>query len=360
MQKTLIGVLGVTTVALGVLCAVQWKQLQANKERLRAAEAGWRDEAQVREEQAARVKEMERKSERLEKQMEQFVTLTASLRAKEAQSVSNLTALADQIRAARPPGETGGSNQGPGGVFGKEMGAMLSNMMKDPDMREMMRGQQKAAINMMYSGMFKELNLSAEEKEKLMGILTEAQMKNIESAQGLFGSGTSDAGEDARKQFEAARQQTDDEIKALLGEDRFAQYQDYQKHVSERMQLGQLKNHLEGQNLPLQEQQSAQLLQVMKEEKVRVPPVIPTDNTQFWTDTKNLFTAENFDRQMQWMDDYNRRVTERAAQFLTPEQLEQYSKFQEQQSSMQKIGLKMAREMFGAEKGNVPAEVIPK
>ena len=67
------------------------------------------------------------------------------------------------------------------------MGDMLAKMMKDPSMREMVRGQQKAAINMMYSGFFKELNLSSEEKEKLSGILTDSQLKNIEHVQGLFG-----------------------------------------------------------------------------------------------------------------------------------------------------------------------------
>jgi len=34
-------------------------------------------------------------------------------------------------------------------------------------------------------------------------------------------------------------------------------------------------------------------------------------------------------------------------QFLTPEQLKSYRKMQEQQASMQQMGLEMAREMFG-------------
>ena len=91
----------------------------------------------------------------------------------------------------------------------------------------------------------------------------------------------------------------------------------------------------------------------MQEEKAKVPPVIPTDNTQM--PRKEMFTPENLDKQMQWMDDYNGRVLERAEQILTPEQLAQYRQFQDQQTSMQKFGLKMAREMFGQGKG--PVEV---
>ncbi|PYI82811.1 MAG: hypothetical protein DME26_16380 [Verrucomicrobia bacterium] len=228
--------------------------------------------------------------------------------------------------------------------------------MKDPSMREMVRGQQKAAINMMYSGFFKELNLSSEEKEKLSGILTDSQLKNIEHVQGLFGEQKEGAGEDTQKLVEDAKKQTDAEIKALLGDERFAQYEDYQKNLGDRMQLDQLKTHLEAQNLALQDQQMTQLLQIMKEEKAAVPPVIPSDASQVPKNMKALMTSENLDKQMQWMDDYNRRVFDRAGQILSPEQLKQYHEFQDQQSAMQKFGLKMAREMFGAgNSGNTPA-----
>jgi len=108
------------------------------------------------------------------------------------------------------------------------------------------------------------------------------------------------------------------------------------------------------ENLPLQDDQMAQLLQVMKEEKAAVPPVIPTDHMQ--VPKKELFTAENLDRQMQWMAEYNRRVLDRAGQILSPEQLQQYQEFQEQQATMQKFGWNMARKMFSGEKSAGPPE----
>ena len=70
-------------------------------------------------------------------------------------------------------------------------------------------------------------------------------------------------------------------------------------------------------------------------------------------------TAENLDEQMQWMADYNRRVLDRAGQILSPEQLKQYREFQEQQATMQKFGMNMARQMFGAEKAGSPPEPGP-
>jgi hypothetical protein len=350
MQKTFIGILLATTLALAALCVVQSRQIRAAHERIRLADEVRLVEAEA---QSAKSRELEHTAERLEKQIGEFTTVTATLRASEAAQASNLTTLAKQIQPSAEQAATAGDKSG---VFGKEMGDMLEKMMKDPSMREMVRGQQKAAINMMYGGLFKEMNLSPEEKEKLTGILTETQMKSVENAKGLFG-GTKE-GEppgDATKLLTDAKKQSDTEIKALLGDERYAQFTDYQKNISERMQLDQFKTRLEGEKLSLQDEQSAQLLQAMKEEKAAVPAPIPSDATQSPGDIKSLMTSENIDKQLQWTDDYNRRVLDRAALFLTPEQLKSYREMQEQQASMQQMGLKMAREMFGARKSAGPA-----
>lgn len=353
MQKIFVGILLATTVALAVVCLVQSRQLRAAHERLRVVEESQRVEAEAREAQAAKAQELERMAQRMEKQVREFTTVTTTLRASEATQASNLTALAQQIAPSAQPAAQAEDKPG---FFGKDMGDMLEKMMKDPSMREMVRSQQKAAINMMYGGLFKEMKLSSEEKEKLMGILTETQMKSVENAKGLFG-GTKEGElpEESTKLLTDAKKQSDAEIKALLGDERYAQFTDYQKNMGERMQIDQLKTRLEGENLALQDEQSAQLLQAMKEEKATVPPPIPSDANQSPSDMKALMTSENIDKQIQWMDDYNRRVLDRAVQFLTPEQLKSYREMQEQQASMQQMGLKMAREMFGTRKSAGPA-----
>jgi len=352
MQKIFIGILLASTLALTVLCLVQSRQLRAARERIRLVEESRRIEGEAREAQTAKAQDLERTTQRLEKQVGEFTAVTATLRASEAAQASNLTTLAQQIGPSA--GEAAPDADKPG-FFGKEMGDMLEKMMKDPSMREMMRSQQKAAINLMYGGLFKEMNLSPQEKEKLTGILTETQMKSVENAKGLFG-GTKEGEppEDATKLLADAKKQSDAEINALLGDERYAQFTEYQKNISERMQLDQLKTRLEGEKLSLQDEQSAQLLQAMKEEKAAVPAPIPSDATQSPGNMKSLMTSENIDNQLQWMDDYNQRVLDRAALFLTPEQLKSYREMQEQQASLQQMGLKMAREMFGNRKSASP------
>ena len=349
MQKLLIAVLALATAALAIVCVIQSRQLRAQREVTAATEETKRVESDGREAQAMRVKELERSQVRLQKQVEEFTALTGTLRSNEARQTVTASALSQQLQATRAnTASAGGTNETSGGL-GKGMGEMLKTMMKDPAMRDMIRDQQKATVKMMYSALLKEMNLTPDEKEQFTKLLGDAQMRNVEAAQAMFSDNKDDLTA-AKTSVADAKKQSDTEIKGLLGDERFAQYQDYQKNISERMQLDQFKTSLDGKNMPLSDQQSSQLLAIMKEEKTAVPPVIPSDANQDPQKMKTLMTAENLDKQMQWMSDYNARVLTRAGQTLTPDQVKQFQQFQEQQTAMQKLGLNMARQMFGGDK----------
>lgn len=350
MQKTLIALLSVAVVVLGLACAWQARQLRAVQTQARVAEEARAAEAGAQEAQTQRIRELERSNARLEKQVAQFATVTTSLRTNETALRSNATALAERIKAAGGAGAEG-EGEGKGAVWGE----MIGKMMKDPAMREMIREQQKAMVNMMYGGLYKEMNLSPEEKDKLKELLTESQMGKVAAAQGLFGGAQDEATTAAaKKAVEEAKKQTDADIKALLGDARFAQYEDYQKNVGDRMQLDQFKNQLAADNAPLRDEQGAQLLQIMKEEKAALPPAISSEQSEM--PDKDTFTPKKMDEQLKWTEQYNARVAERARAVLTPEQFINYQKFQEQQASMAKLGMQMARQMFGGEKGKPAAK----
>jgi phage terminase small subunit len=344
MRKTLVILLSVATVALGVICSVQWRQLRQERTRHAALERALREETQTREEQVAKARELELRANRLQKDLQEFSAVTSNLRTSESMQRSNATALAERVKAVK-------NSAGQAGVSGKDMREMVSSMMKNPEMRKMIRGQQKAAVEMMYSGLFKQLQLAPEEKAELSELLIESQMRQVDGAQGLFGDSEGQDPAQARADFAQAKKETDAQVKDLLGEERYATYQDYQKNITERMQLDQLKTRLEGAQMPLEEAQLAQLLKLMKDEKAKVPPAIPTDPNLSPAETKALMTADNLDKQVQWMEDYNKRVLDGAAGLLTPDQLKQFREMQEQQASMQKMGLKMAKEMFGQQGG---------
>lgn len=353
MKNIWITTLAVTTAVLGAVCAMQWRRLQAVQLRSHAIEEMWKADTQAREEQSAKLREAEAARTRAEREVQEFNEVTARLRSSEARQSSNVTALARRLQQDGP----GADGKGSGDGFGKGMGEMMEKMMKNPEMREMIRTQQKSALNLMYGGLFKELNLSPEQKDKFNELLLDQQMKAIEMSQGMFGQESAKAGDaGAAERGQAlvdAKKASEAEIKALLGDAKFAQYEEYQKNVAEHMQLDQLRTQLAQQNLPLEDTQSAQLLAMMKEEKTRVPPVISDDVRETGGNLKDVFAGDKVDRQLQWMEDYNARVAERAAQVLSPEQFKQFKEKQDEQLAMQKLGMKMAREMFGKD-GTAP------
>jgi hypothetical protein len=198
------------------------------------------------------------------------------------------------------------------------------------------------------------LNLAPEQKEKFMALLLDQQLKAIDHAGALLPDGAADK-TDAVKQVQDNQKELDENLKTLLGDEKFAQYQDYKQTMTERMQLDQFKQQLEGGKTPLQDEQVKSLLQVMKEEKEKVPPIFPQNAAEMLPDLGKPLTDETMDRQFEWQADLNRRVLERAGPILAPEQLKELTDFQAQQLNLQKVGMKMAREMFG--NGQAPANV---
>jgi hypothetical protein len=139
---------------------------------------------------------------------------------------------------------------------------------------------------------------------------------------------------------------TQDQIKALLGDEKFAQYEDYQKTVGDRMVLNQFQQQSAGTETELRDDQMKRLVALIKEERARIPPFIDEDPSKSAESLQKVFNSELFDKQMQWQEDLNKRVQSRAGAVLTPEQLKEYVEFQESQLNMQKFGMKMAQEMF--------------
>ncbi len=343
MKTKLIAVLFILVLALVGVCVWQQGDLRRTKARLAQTQNEVQAETRARADQEARAAALERRQAGLDQQVSEFTGLVGNLRASEAKNGSNYVQLLKKANATNDP---------EGGFFGgKGMGGMYSKMMKDPAMKEMLRTTQKAAMNSMYGSLFKELNLPADQKEKLTGILLDQQMQSMESAGGMFDN---DGKPDLAKIGEAAKEtqrQSDENIKALLGDDKFAEYQEYKKTMGERVQIDQFKQQMEGTGSALKDDQFKQLMSMIKEEREKSPPVISDDSNESVANLEKLVSGDSMEKQMQWQEDLNRRVLERAGQVLSAEQLKAYGDFQTQQLNMQKFGMKMALEMFGNKAG---------
>ena len=155
MKNIWIIILAVTTAVLGVTCVMQGRRLQAVQLRSHAIEEMWKTDTQAREEQSAKLREAKSARTRAEREVQEFNEVTTRLRSSEARQSSNVTALARRLQK----GGAGADGKDGADTFGKGMGEMMEKMMKNPEMREMIRTQQKSALNLMYGGLFKELKL---------------------------------------------------------------------------------------------------------------------------------------------------------------------------------------------------------
>jgi len=237
------------------------------------------------------------------------------------------------------------------------MGGFLSSMMEDPDMRRMMLQQQKTVMETMYAPLFKQLGLTPEETEKFNQLILTNQMRNMERGAQVM-KGMEDPANRAATMEKVTQQQkeSEEEMKAFLGEERFAQYREYNESMGDRMALQQFKQQMMNAT-PLRDDQEFQLQRMMKEEAKNIPPAGADANESLEMRSWSVMVSEEaMDKHFKRQEEINQRVLERARTVLSEEQLAHFGKFQENQVNMQKVGLNMARKMMGPAKQAEPLQ----
>src|ERR1051326_8110568 len=94
-------------------------------------------------------------------------------------------------------------------------------------------------------------------------------MKGAEAAFPMVGGLSSTNSVEMANALTASQTTLDEQVRAYLGNDRYAQYKDYQETVCERMLLNQFKLQA-GSDYNLNDQQTETLLTLMKEEQKNV------------------------------------------------------------------------------------------
>lgn len=273
-----------------------------------------------------------------------------------------LAAESEQLRArlANNPGAASGEApaQDAGGKSGKGGGLLggIAKLFSDPEMKKLMRTQQSAGARMMYGDLAKELGLSAEQSERLMELLAARQSAATEGAMSGLAGGAPDAAKTA------GTPDYDAQIKALIGPEKATQLEEYERTSGDRMALRQLQRSFDRAGQGLDEKQSAGLMQIMKEERLKAPanplelggknPLAAVTALQDGPALEAAMEAERAQQQ---------RVLARAHTVLTPDQMNTFETAQKQQFEMQQTGLKWGKVLFGggAEKA-APSPVPPR
>jgi len=342
---------GLIVFALVAVCLLLFKQNGDLKRRMAALQTAMQAKDQQAEVDQAKVKQLERQQSGYRSEVQGLMLELQALR-----SAPIATAKPSPANSFATGGDaaTTGTKDGPKPGFGD----MLSKMMADPAMKKMMRQQQAATMDMMYGPLFKELSLSPEDMARFKELLLDRQMKAVESG-GMFMKLQGEDGDKTTVMNDLAAQQKefDSQMKTFLGEERYEQYKDYSETMAERMAVNQLSQQLASGPNSINDDQSRQLLEIMRQEKKSVTPVLGETgadpaNMSNW---QAMLSEDRMNEFFKQREEINQRVLERSKAVLTPEQLTAFATHQSNQLQMQRMGMSMAAKMFGTQKSGEPA-----
>jgi hypothetical protein len=232
----------------------------------------------------------------------------------------------------------------------------LADLFKNPEMRDMIKNQQKAVFGPMidknYAAFFAGLQLTPEQSASLKDLITKKMLVDANMGMDMLsGDLDSNKRDELVKQAKTDREAIDAEIKQFLGADNYTQYQSYEKTLPDRMALGQFKDQLASGTTALNANQEQQLMSAMATERQNFKFTTDyNDQSKFNGDFASFFTEEKMNTFFQEQDQLTQRYLARAQNILSGDQLTAYQTFLANQQTMQKAAMKMAAQMFAPQK----------
>lgn len=332
MNETVLG-LGITTLAFGATSAYLWQEVRTESERREVAQA--------------RVLELERRLQSLERPVPELIAPVAQLSANvDAPAKAALPPVPRTVATAKAaPAETEPAiGIAPAGA----MPPRLLSMLQDPESRALWRAQQKMSMTQMYSDLGATLNLQADELDKLLDLLAEHQVQSMQDMRSFAqAAGTPDANSqtDWGRRMTEGQRKRDADIAALLGDAKYQEWKDYQGSMGARMQVRQLRSVLESSPEPLRADQLQPLVTAIADEQRRqasdMRNEVPGAHDQGAASESERMAS--FERSLERTAQYNQRVRDAAAQYLSSQQLASFDQMLSRQLEMQRLSMQMMR-----------------
>jgi len=188
---------------------------------------------------------------------------------------------------------------------------------------EASKDQKKLVANTLYNELFIDLGLNEEEIDEFKNIIADTKMS------GLYNNGSDYSN-------------SDEKIKELLGELYYEVYKEYNETLMQRMKIMQYKQQLALLDIILLELQESNLLSVMLEEgKQTQLPDLSKDPDHIEHKIKEI--SDNFSDNRAKSD---KKILERALQFLDTEQIEVLEKFLDTTRYTEETKIKMISESY--------------
>lgn len=219
-----------------------------------------------------------------------------------------------------PISEAPGSNRSPS--------LNLRELLKDPDYREARRAQIRMQLPLAYPDLAKELGFSPAEADAFFDLMVRQQMDRMLLAPGADDS--DDVRQQAQREVAELARTSQSEVADLLGPARNQAWQDYQKTLGSRLQVGQLRTMLSTAGYPLTDAQAAPLLATISSEQQRLSEEARL-RTYPGDPRGQMDIAEE---SLKATEESNQRILDAAPAYLNSQQLEALKSWMAQQLNM--------------------------
>ena len=234
---------------------------------------------------------------------------------------------------------------------------LMAEMFKKPEMKELIKTQQKAVFGPMidknYAKLSADLQLTAEQSDTLKALLIKKMLVDADVGVSMM-SGDVDASKRAEmvQQAKADKETIDGQIKQLLGEENYPQFQSYEKTIPERMAVSTFKDQLASGPTALTSDQEEHLVQAMSDERQNFKFTTDyLDQSKFDGDFSTYFSPDRLNKFQQEMEQLDQRYVSRAQSILSSDQIGAFGKFLTSQREMQTAAMQMASKMFAPKEG---------
>lgn len=222
----------------------------------------------------------------------------------------------------------------------------LSSITANPETSKLIRDQQKFGLSMIYKDLGKRAKIPEDKMEALSGLLADHVMTNINHISAVLREGKSP--EQMDQVFAQEEAETNEAVKALLGPEAFAQYQEYNRNLASYLTSEQFKAMLSGEN-DTKESKSKQMYELMQQETQKALAanglgadfqLVPTLNF------RNFASEQEGEKNLQLLDSIYEQVGSGAASFLSPEELQKFAEFRKLAINNNRLGLTVNRKLM--------------
>jgi hypothetical protein len=278
-------------------------------------------------------------------------------------NVERLTAERDEHRAtakelaANPNSTSGGKKDKPdlAGFLGG-----VGQLFDSPETKTMMRRESAKEVRKKFADLLKKWNLSKTDSDLFLEMVTDIELSSADAIFGLLGKGesTPEKMAESMKESAAAQDESRARLKGLLGEARYEEWEKSNEAATTAMATDSYRDHLAEAGVVLSETQHADLAKLVKAERAASGMKDgPEKEAEDMAMISKGLTDAQIAKMRQESEAYQARVAQKAAGFLSPDQVNALQDAFKQENEATDFGLKMIRKFLPADGKKDPAPV---